>query len=178
MAAVTLTAIAAQANQPRIDVAGTVTRTQVFVHGPSQATANGWSATLSAGDQIHFYSMPIPHGAEVIGARLAVCMDTTSTTSVSHAFALGLAYNGSVNYTKYWGSATFSQSAWKVVDFMTAYVATLGSSQPFPVTVSVSDDYQPRYVYPQVTIDSFSYGSLSDSTTIRFALQIQYTYNR
>ena len=162
----TYTAVASNApNQPRVEVAGTVTRTQTYIA----------SATLSSGVVIWFTSMPIPHGANIMNVKLGCCTDSTTTPSVSIVLALGLAYSGSVNYGKYWGSATFSQSAWKTVNYTDACVLSGVATAPWPVNVSVSDDYQPRYVYPQITVDSFVPASLTPSVTVRFSLAITYT---
>ena len=164
----TITAVAANSpNQPRVETSGTVTRTQVYTT----------SASLSAGDVILFTSIPIPHGANIVSAKLGSSMDTASTTSISNAYALGLQYNGATDYRIALGSATYS-GTWKTVDLVNnfaptgASVATSGA--PWPVKLSLSDDYQPRYAFPQVTIQNWSIGSTSGSTTVRFALAVTY----
>jgi hypothetical protein len=164
--ALTITAVAANSpNQPRIETSGTVTRVQSYVT----------TASLSATGVIIFTSIPIPHGAVITGAKLGAGMDTTSTTSISNNFALGLKYNGSTDYTKALGSATYS-GAWKTAQVLDLLAPT--GSAPWPVVVSVSDDYSPRYVFPMLTVDAWSIGSTSGSTTVRFSVAITYTMDK
>jgi hypothetical protein len=164
--ALTVTAVAANSpNQPRIETSGTVTRVQTYVT----------TASLSATGVIIFTAIPIPHGAVIIDAKVGAGMDTTSTTSLSNNFALGLHYNGSTDYTKALGSATFS-GAWKTASTLDLLAPT--GSAPWPVVVSLSDDRQPRYVNPIITVDNWSIGSTSGSTTVRFSVAITYTMDR
>jgi hypothetical protein len=164
--ALTITAVAASSpNQPRVEVSGTVIRTQSYVT----------TASLSATGVIELHSIKIPHGAVIISAKLGAGMDTTSTTSISNNFALGLQYNGSSDYRKALGSATYS-GAWKTAQVLDLLAPT--GSAPWPVVLSLSDDYQPRYAIPMITVDAWSIGSTSGSTTVRFAVAIEYTMDK
>jgi hypothetical protein len=164
--ALTITAVAANSpNQPRIETSGVVTRVQSYVT----------TASLSATGVIFLNSIPIPHGAVIVSAKLGAGMDTTSTTSISNNFALGLNYNGSVDYTKALGSATYS-GAWKTAQVLDLLAPT--GSAPWPLTLSLSDDRQPRYAIPMITVDNWSIGSTSGSTTVRFAVAITYIMDK
>lgn len=155
--------------QPKVKVGALVTRIM------------SWGTTLSqsAGDIMILKDMPIPHGAEITSVVFGGVQETTSTTSVSLVFTLGLNYNGSVDYRTIWARTTvISQAAWVSVDYAIGSGNTAGATTPWPVTVSVSDDYQPRYVYPMVTVASGTQGSATGSLTVRLSCAITYTMDR
>jgi hypothetical protein len=128
------------------------------------------------GDVYIFKDIPIPHGAHIVSMVFGGVQETTSTTSVSHVFTLGLNYNGSTDYRTRWPNANVVSAAfWDSVDYCVTYAATAGAADPYPVKVSVSDDRVDRFVYPIVNYASGSYGSATGSMTVRLAMKVTYT---
>lgn len=144
-------------NQPITNVAGNITVSQVY------------TASVDATDVLVFDRLKIPHGAIIEEVKVGAVCNTASTTSLSIVFAAGLTYNGATNYLVAFGSATFSAS-WgtkNMLDLIT------GATNPWPVTLSLSDDREPRYANFRLLVDAFT-GSVTGSRTIIFAAAVTY----
>lgn len=158
----TLTASAAQPNQPRVTTDGTLIRRY-----------QTYTASMSAGDIVRFRSIPIPHGAKITSFTVSGVLTTTSTTSVSIAMTTGFAYSGTTNYSAIGAAATLSQAWGAEIETMTNSALSLAASTRWPLTISVSDDYQPRYVLPQVTVGG-GFGSATGSKTVIITVKVDY----
>ncbi len=131
----------AAANQPRIpNGVETVDAFQSYVT----------SATLSAGDVIHYTNLKIPHGATILDLRLY-----GDTPDGSGIYQVGL--GGGIVSGALFGSATVS-----------ATPAVKTQTTALPYVVSVSDDAALRYVYPTLTQDgAMTSGTASTSLGVR-----------
>lgn len=118
----TINATPASPNQPRIETVGAVERYQTYVT----------SATLSDGDVIKLNALKIPLGVHIVDVRLLG--KTVDGTSI---FQIGTDYSGA--------GAAFGSATISVTQAMKTQLLGL------PYTVSVSDDFQPRYVTMTLT---------------------------
>ncbi|HKV00433.1 MAG TPA: hypothetical protein VJR58_34350 [Vineibacter sp.] len=138
----------AAANQPRLpNGVETVDAFQTYVT----------SATLSAGDVIHFTNLKIPQGATILDVRLYG--DTQDGQSV---FQVGIA--GGIVAPALFGSATAS-----------ATPAVKTQAQALPYLVSVSDDAAVRYVYPTLTQDG---AATSGTASMSLGVRVTWTMNK
>ncbi|TXL80459.1 hypothetical protein FHP25_05385 [Vineibacter terrae] len=138
----------AAANQPRIpNGVETVDAFQTYVT----------SATLSAGDVIHFTNLKVPHGATILAVRLHG--DTADGSSI---FQVGIA--GGITSAALFGSATVS-----------ATPAVKDQTLALPYVVSVSDDAAVRYVYPTLTQDG---AATSGTASMSLGVRVTWTMNK
>lgn len=133
----TINANVAAPNQPRIETVGAVERYQSFVS----------SVSLSVGDVIKFNNLKLPLGAQVLDVRFA---GNIPATSAVFAFGTDYASEGAV-----FGSAT-----------LTTARAFFVKTDSIPYNVSVSDDFQPRYVTMTATLQAQSSATVSASMTL------------
>lgn len=122
MAAVINTATGSFPSQPKTNIVGAIERYQSYLS----------SATLSSGDTILFTNLKIPQGANIVDVRLL-----GKTKDGQQLFNIGTDYSGQ---SAALGSATISA---------TYAIKTPGTGLPY--NVSVSDDFQPRYVTMMLT---------------------------
>ncbi|TWT11698.1 hypothetical protein [Reyranella sp. CPCC 100927] len=138
----------AAANQPRLpNGVETVDAFQTYVT----------SATLSAGDVIHFTNLKVPQGATILDVRLYG--DTQDGQSI---FQIGL--GGGIVAPALFGSATAS-----------ATPAVKTQAQALPYVVSVSDDAAVRYVYPTLTQDG---AATSGTASMSLGVRVTWTMNK
>ena len=139
----TITATGSFPNQPKTPIIGLVERFQTYVT----------SASLSAGDVIRFDNLKLPQGAQVTEVRLlGKSVDGTGI------FQIGTNYSGQ---GVVFGSAT-----------MSATQAMKSQVLGLPYNVSVSDDFQPRYVTMTLTVDG---ATASLTASLSMTLFVRYT---
>ncbi len=144
----TISATFAAANQPRVpNGVETIDAFQTYVT----------SATLSAGDVIHYTNLKVPHGATILDVRLYG--DTPDGSSI---LQIGLA--GGIVAPALFGSATVS-----------ATPAVKTQAQALPYVVSVSDDAAVRYVWPTLTQDG---AMVSGTASTSLGLRVTWTMNK
>lgn len=163
----TLTASAAQPNQPRVTTDGTViSRWQTF------------SGTMTNGDVVIFKSIPIPHGANVHSFKIDGAAVATITASISLMFDCGFAYSGTVDYNTILGSATLSAawSGWKE-QAQNAAGRSPGAAALAPLTISVSDDAAQRFVYPKVTLNDAMPASAA-AAVMKLIVKVDYSMDQ
>lgn len=143
MTAVVNTAVASAPNQPKIALTASIDRFQSYLS----------SATLSAADSILFQNLKIPHGANIVEVRLL-----GKTKDGTQLFQIGTNYSGQ--------SAAFGSATISATQAMKTQVTGL------PYVVSVSDDFQPRYVTMMLTQDG---AATSSTKSCSVTLFVRYT---
>lgn len=144
MASVTNTAVASTPSQPKVNIVGAIERFQTYVS----------SLTLSATDVVLFTDLKLPHGANVTDVRLL-----GKTVDGTQLFQIGTNYSGQ--------GAAFGSATISVTQAMKTQITGL------PYRVSVSDDFQPRYVSMTLTCDgaqTSSTGSCSVTLFVRYVM--------
>ena len=147
----TISASAASAQMPKVDITGTVTRVQTYA----------WSLSSSAADVVHFTNIRIPHGSLITKVEV---MGRVQNNGGSHIYQVGLQGSGASG-----ASATMFGSATLSLSYVRSDVI---NGNILPYKVSVSDDAANRYMTPSLTVDSVTSGTVSQTVT----LLVQYVY--